>query len=259
MADGVQRIVVLSPKGGTGKTTVSTNLAVGLARHRPGDTVLIDLDVAFGDVAPALLIDARHGVINVARGFPPVHHPSGLHVVPAPDTADPLDVELSETFEAALDDILDRYALAVLDTGAGFDGMTRAAVARATDIVLVASLDVPSLLALRKVLRWIDGLGQVHAARHVVVNRTGADAGIDLEDVRATLGSDAVLEVPDDPTIAVAVNEGVPVLQRDERSAASDAFEAIVAAVVPDAALATVGADEPADDRQLNARWWWRR
>jgi pilus assembly protein CpaE len=255
-----RRIVVLSPKGGTGKTTVSTNLAVGLARQRPGQVVLVDLDVAFGDVAPALLIDARHGVVSVATGSPVVQHASGLHVVPAPDTADPMEVEATEMFEEALDEVLSRYPLAVLDTGAGFDAMTRAAVARATDIVLVASLDVPSLLALRKVLRWIDALGQIDAGRHVVVNRIGERSGIDMDDVRATLGVDGAVEIPDDPAIALAVNEGVPLTQRDERSVASAGFDQLLSAVAPElgAVYAHVGGDDH-DDTDERARPWWRR
>src|SRR3712207_8111320 len=47
-------ITVASPKGGVGKTTVSTNLALGLTEAAPQSTVLVDLDVQFGDVASAL-------------------------------------------------------------------------------------------------------------------------------------------------------------------------------------------------------------
>ncbi|MDQ1661857.1 MAG: pilus assembly protein CpaE, partial [Blastococcus sp.] len=47
-------ITIASPKGGVGKTTVSTNLAIGLTAAAPQSTVLVDLDVQFGDVASAL-------------------------------------------------------------------------------------------------------------------------------------------------------------------------------------------------------------
>ncbi len=43
-------ITIASPKGGVGKTTVSTNLAIGLTAAAPQSTVLVDLDVQFGDV-----------------------------------------------------------------------------------------------------------------------------------------------------------------------------------------------------------------
>src|SRR3712207_7016839 len=52
-------ITVASPKGGVGKTTVSTNLAIGLTEAAPQSTVLVDLDVQFGDVASALGLEPR--------------------------------------------------------------------------------------------------------------------------------------------------------------------------------------------------------
>ncbi len=62
-------ITVLSPKGGTGKTTVATNLATGLARRAPGRVVLVDLDVQFGDVASALGAEPDHTLVDaVGRG-----------------------------------------------------------------------------------------------------------------------------------------------------------------------------------------------
>lgn len=226
---------MLSPKGGTGKTTVSTHVAVGLARRRPDDVVLVDLDVAFGDVAPALLLDARHGLLDVARGAAPARHRSGVHVVAAPDTDEPLDLVADEELEHALDTVLSRYAIAVLDTGAGFDPVTRAAVQRATDIVLVASLDVPSLLALRKVMRWVDGLGQTGAVRHLVVNRATLLAGVELADVGQTLGMQPDVEIPDDPAIALAVTAGVPLTEHDHEGGppAVAAFERLLDRLTP--------------------------
>ena len=53
-------ITVLSPKGGAGKTTIATNLAVALADRRPGSTALVDLDLQFGDVVAALQLTPEH-------------------------------------------------------------------------------------------------------------------------------------------------------------------------------------------------------
>ena len=84
-------ITIASPKGGVGKTTVSTNLALGLTAHAPQSTVLVDLDVQFGDCASALgltpeytLPDAVHGPASedtmVLKTFL-TQHPSGLYAV----------------------------------------------------------------------------------------------------------------------------------------------------------------------------------
>ena len=60
-------IPVASPKGGCGKTTVSTNLAVGLAKLAPQQTVIVDLDLQFGDVATALQLTPNQGLADALR------------------------------------------------------------------------------------------------------------------------------------------------------------------------------------------------
>ena len=61
-------IVVASAKGGVGKTTVSTNLAVGLARSGTGSTVIVDLDLQFGDVASALALVPEYTLPDTVHG-----------------------------------------------------------------------------------------------------------------------------------------------------------------------------------------------
>ena len=61
-------ISVVSAKGGVGKTTVATNLAVGLAGTGHHSTVLVDLDLQFGDVASALNLDPEHSLPDTLHG-----------------------------------------------------------------------------------------------------------------------------------------------------------------------------------------------
>ena len=60
-------IVVVSPKGGSGKTAVSSNLAVALAQRHPGRVVAVDLDVQFGDLGLALSLTPEHSLAQLAR------------------------------------------------------------------------------------------------------------------------------------------------------------------------------------------------
>ena len=50
-------MTVFSPKGGTGKTVMSTNLASAFAKHGGKKTLLLDLDLQFGDAAIMLGIE----------------------------------------------------------------------------------------------------------------------------------------------------------------------------------------------------------
>jgi pilus assembly protein CpaE len=87
-------VTVVSPKGGVGKTTVATNLAVGLAKMRPKSTVLVDLDIQFGDVGSALDLTPEYSLADTVHG-PAAHdsmvlktflteHSTGLYVICAP-------------------------------------------------------------------------------------------------------------------------------------------------------------------------------
>ena len=87
-------VSVVSPKGGVGKTTVATNLAVGLAQRVPNSTVLVDLDVQFGDVASALDLEPEHFLADAVHATAKrdsmvlktflTQHRSGLYVICAP-------------------------------------------------------------------------------------------------------------------------------------------------------------------------------
>lgn len=65
---GGRVIAVMSPKGGVGKTTVATNLAVGLGRIAPMGVVIVDLDLQFGDVASGLLLDPERTITDAVLG-----------------------------------------------------------------------------------------------------------------------------------------------------------------------------------------------
>src|SRR5262245_61278495 len=60
-------IVVVSPKGGSGKTAISSNLSVALAQRHPGRVVAVDLDVQFGDLGTALSLTPEHTLAQLAR------------------------------------------------------------------------------------------------------------------------------------------------------------------------------------------------
>ena len=211
-------VVVISPKGGAGKTTVATHLAVGLARRAPGDVVLVDLDVAFGDVAGALLLDPRRHVLDVLDGLPVDDalrlHPSGLLALLAPEDDIPDPSTVGPHVPALLDRLAERFPTVVVDTGAGLDNVTLAAVGRATDLVVVGAMDVATLLDLRKVLRLLDRAGAT-ATRHLVLNRADPSLGLDLADVEGTLGLTVDHVIPLDTEVARAVNEGRQVVDVD--------------------------------------------
>lgn len=226
---GGQVIVVASPKGGSGKTTVGANLAVTLAQNDPGSTVLVDLDLQFGDVATALqllpestwadVVQAGELDVTSLKVFL-TRHSSGLFVLCSPES--PADGErvTPGSVERVLTLLAGEFRTVVVDTGAGLDEPTLAALEAASDVILVCSTDVPSVRSLRKEIVTLDQLGLAQR-RHFVLNRADARVGLEVSDVEATIGLPVDIALPSSRAVPLAMNQGIPVVETEPRSAVS--------------------------------------
>ena len=171
-------VTVFSPKGGTGKTVLSTNLAAVLAQRSGQRVLLIDLDLQFGDAAIMLGLDPQRtmhelvqapGALDAGKlaGYT-TRHRSGLDVLAAPMR--PEDAELvTETKVLQLLEVArEAYDVVVVDTSPFFYG-PMLAVLRQTDLVLMlCGLDVPTLKNVKLSLRTLEMLGlpaREHAPR----------------------------------------------------------------------------------------------
>ncbi|HYD09959.1 MAG TPA: P-loop NTPase, partial [Acidimicrobiales bacterium] len=230
-------ITVLSPKGGAGKTTVATNLAAGLARVLPEQVAIIDLDLQFGDVADALFLSPTHSLLDVptkgevdtARiklALTPTGH--GLHALCAPDDPASGEEVSLDAAARAIDALAADLEFVVIDTGAGIDAAALTAVERSTDLVLVGSLDVPSIRSVRKLICALDQLGMTGAQRHVVLNRADSDVGITADEVASTLGMEISVQVPSSRSIPASINAGTPVVVAQPASAVARPLQQLV-------------------------------
>jgi len=220
-------ITVMSPKGGSGKTIVSTNLAVGLAAKAPGDVVLIDLDLQFGDVAYALALSPQHTFTDAVSALGDVEattlkvfltrHHSGLYALCAPNEPATGDTVAVTATAEVIRTMASEFARVIIDTPAGLGEHTLAALDLSTDVVLISDMDVPSVRNLRKALDALDVIG-TPATRHFVLNRADSRVGIDKEDVAAAAGMTIDLEIPSSRHVPLSLNEGRPLLIGNPRS-----------------------------------------
>jgi pilus assembly protein CpaE len=221
-------ITVLAPKGGAGKTMISTNLSIGLASLAPRSVAIVDLDLQFGDVAFALGVEARHTIYDAVSTTQALdlttlkvflaHHPAELYALCAPD--DPARGEFvpADGVGEIVSLLVSEFEYVVIDTSAGLSEHTLTAIDVSTDLVLVADMDVPSIKHLAKVIQALDRLGVSDARRHVVLNRADARAGLSLGDAAVAAGVQIDVEVPGSRTVPVALNTGRSLLLDNPRS-----------------------------------------
>jgi pilus assembly protein CpaE len=225
---GTGRVIsVVSPKGGVGKTTVATNLAVGLALEAGHSTVLVDLDLQFGDVASALDLDPEHVLTDTLYGPPSrdtlvlktflTLHETGLYVICGPQSPADADSITPQQLSHLLQMLASEFTYVVVDTAAGLSEHALAAMDESSDLVFVTSMDVPGVRGLRKELEALSELGMLTDSRCVVLNFTDARAGLSLADVEATIGSAVDISLPRSKAALQSVNQGVPLLQSGRR------------------------------------------
>ena len=223
-----QIITILSPKGGSGKTTMSSNLAVTMAKQHPGEVVLVDLDLQFGDVSHALrilpeftLADATEATADSTALKAFLTHRDPLYAMCAPERPEQADDITPAIVGSILDQLSQSFPYIIVDTPAGLEECTIEAIDRSTDLVFVSSTDVPSVRAIQKEIEILDRMGINGPKRHLVMNRSDAKVGLDPKDISITTGLPISASIPSSRQIPIAMNRGVPLVELDPRCAAS--------------------------------------
>lgn len=236
-------ITVASPKGGVGKTTVATNLAVGLAKRAPQSTVLVDLDIHFGDVASALNLAHEYSLPDMTMG-PAAQdsmalksllslHETGLYVIPGSESPAAADAVSAGAITRLLDLLAAQFQYVVVDTAPGLSEHTLAVLDHTDSLVLVTSLDVPGVRGLRKELDTLTDLGMLLGGRHVVLNFFDATRGLTVADVEATIRAKVDVVLPQSNVVPVSVNQGIPLLQSDVKEPVTKQLHQLVDLVAP--------------------------
>jgi MinD-like ATPase involved in chromosome partitioning or flagellar assembly len=236
-------ITVFSPKGGSGKTVLATNLAAAAAR-KGVNTLLIDLDLQFGDSALSLAVTPRATIFDLAtssgivdveklKAFVSTDQRTGLDLLAAPRRPEEADAVGQTELAAVLEAARSAYGAVVIDTGPLFDGAMLAALDYTDELLLICNPEVTSLKNVRIGLETIDRLGFARERVSLVVNRIGARGGVDRSDIEEALETKICYELPDDSVVPASINRALPVVVADAGSSFARAVTNLAGAVLP--------------------------
>ena len=230
-------ICFFSPKGGVGRTTISTNLAVALRQSTGEEVVLVDGSLAFGDIAVILNMPAKAKTIaDLVGSFDTVDpdvldtllvsHSSGIKVLLAPPDPEAAERITAANMKRVIELLRERHAYVVVDTWPSFQEIVLTMLDTADVIVTLMTLEITSLKNVRVFLEIAEKLGYPEDKVQLVANRNDSAGGIKAADVEASLGRSITHTiVSDGRTLVQAVNRGIPfVISHRDSQVAKDVF-----------------------------------
>jgi pilus assembly protein CpaE len=228
-------ITVFSAKGGCGKTTLATNMAAALADRGRREVCLVDLDLAFGDVAIALQLFPAHTIADAVplgehADFGAVQalltpHSPGLTTLVAPVEPGSGEGIPASLVSRLLQVLRDHFDYVIVDTPPAFDDHVLSAFDLSDVVALIATLDIPALKNLKLTLETMDLLNYPRDRWRIVLNRADSKVGLKIDEVEKSLRATISAQLPSSRDVPAAINRGVPIVLDDPRHPVSVAVK----------------------------------
>jgi len=259
-------ITVVSASGGSGKTFLATNLAYHLQAESKKQTCLIDLDLQFGELSTALRLKPRHTIADLlaheadGEDFAArleehlERHESGIRLLAAPD--DPEHADGIDAYQVAgvIDAARAKFEYVVIDTPTALSEAVLVAIEQADQILVLATLDLPSVRNLGIMLTTLKKLKVPVERVSILLNKVEPDVGIDVSRVEQYFPQGFSMVIPYGREVNRSLNMGQPVLAYAPRGEVSKALSAgLVATLAPSADGDAAPAGEP--DRRRRRYW----
>jgi pilus assembly protein CpaE len=216
--------VFFGAKGGSGVTTLASNFAVSVARESGQKTLLIDLDLPFGDAALGLGLNAAYSTADALQNFNRldfnflsrllVRHESGLAVLTAPGKVTNTQIT-PDAVNRLLTVARQEFDSVVVDTGSRLDLTSTALFEPDAMVYLVAQVGISELRNSNRIIA--EYFAADFPRLEIVLNRfVPSSLGIDEEQITKALTRRAQWKIPEDSaTVRKMQNTATPLALND--------------------------------------------
>jgi pilus assembly protein CpaE len=230
-------IAIVGAKGGVGASTVAHNVAWAIARDIALDSVVIDLDLAFGTAGLDYNQDPLQGIANAV--FSPDRLDTAmmdrllskctdrLSLLAAPATLEQVYDFGANAFDSIFDTLRMTTSCIVLDVPHQWSGWTKRALVGADDILIVAEPDLANLRNTKNILSMLRAARPNDRPPLYCLNqvRMPKRPEIDARGFGKTIESQPIAAIPFDPQLfGRAANNGQMIAELTERHRTTKMF-----------------------------------
>jgi pilus assembly protein CpaE len=215
-------IAVAGAKGGIGKTTIATNLAVALRTLTQQEVAVVDIDAQFGDVAVMLDMPVERSIADLVRNEEqfsrPVvldylqRHSAGIDVLAAGSEPDDWRALQPEHVGQIIGALSETHEYALIDTPGTMNELVAAALNEAAAVLLVTSLEISSVKDTKVALKILEAWGYPLERVRLVVNDCNRSAAVSPEDAAEAAGLPLTTVIPYDSAVGPSVQSGEPLV-----------------------------------------------
>lgn len=214
-------ITVFSTKGGIGKTTIATNLAVALAEKTNTKVAVVDADLQFGDVGLFLNIIPQATIADLVKDIEHLdektlsgyltEYSKNVKVLPAPLRPEQADMVTGVHLSSILKTMRSMFSYIIVDTAPSFNDAMLSVLDAADQVLVISAMDLPTIKNVKLCLEIMETLDYGEDKIKLVLNRANSDSGMDIKEVEQSLRQSFTATLPSDGrTVVSSVNRGIP-------------------------------------------------
>lgn len=218
-----QIISVFSNKGGIGKTTIATNLALKIAEATGERVCLVDLNLQLGDITTFLDItpsfDISYVITHISRideafllSSLEQYKNKELYILADPPNVEQAEEISSEDITSVLSMLKEMFAYVIVDTSSSFDMKTLTCLDISDIILLISMVNLPSIRNCQRCMDLFHRLEYQTNKIKLVVNRYIEDEEITIDDIEDALEHEVYWKIPNNYfAVMSAINKGIPI------------------------------------------------
>jgi pilus assembly protein CpaE len=220
---GGKLLLIYSPKGGTGCSTVAVNLGIALGQVTSRKVALVDANLQFGDLEVLLNLQGGRSITNATARLEELDsdmmaailspHPSGLQVLAAPPTPETSETITPEDIKAILELLRKDFDYVLMDTASHLDDIILAAMDLADRILIVMTPEIPSIKSTKQFFEIAEALQFPTDQIDLVLNKVLPRDGIRPEQLESSIKHEIRAQLIFDPrSIRRSTNQGLPLI-----------------------------------------------